>query len=137
LEDTVNLHALTRLHKWREFAKSEGRHILPAMRVALSFTFIRHQQTAEFNVLIHPSQRPDFFCLYPSQTFIRGRICEWVWDTTNRGTTRLWIPTELVWRTVFIGEGLAKVIPLDGTITGSAGLEIYCRPDCWWVSYLP
>lgn len=118
-------------------AQAKGRIVLAATRVKLGLTLARHQQTVEFDIRLDASQNPEFFCIYPVRTLIRGGIEKWIWEPTPDGKTRLWIPTELVWRAVFIGNGIARVIPLDGQITGSARLELYRRKDSWWVAFDP
>lgn len=127
----------TCLFKWRASAERKGRVTLSASRVNLNFSFARHQQTVEFDVNMKPSQIPEFFCLFPTATLFRGDIKAWIWELVAGVGTRLWVPTELAWRAILVGGGIARVVPLDGKITGSAGIEKYRRADCWWISFCP
>lgn len=129
-------NSFARFQKWRNEAEARGRVVLAACCVNFGLTFTRHCQTVEFDVRLDASNKPEFFCVYPVRTVIRGEIGRWVWEPTVDGKTRLWVPTELVWRAVFVGDVIGKIVPLDGKLTGSGGLEIYRRPDCWWVSFL-
>jgi|GEM_PF-5795192 len=129
--------SIEHLERWCKESRAQGRLVLRAERVDIFFTLHRHRQTILFNALIIPEQLPEFFCVYPTRTWIRGDINQWTWEPTGEGKTRLWVPTELSWRSLFIGEGIGKILPLDGTITGSAGFDGYRRTDCWWVSFLP
>lgn len=126
-----------RLENWQQVAKKNGRLIIPASHVNIHFTIRRHGQNVEFDTPISLLQCPEFFCVYATEVLIRGEMRKWIWESSVNGKTRLWIPTELSWRATVIGDGVARILPLDGKITGSAGTDNYRRTDCWWVSFYP
>lgn len=124
-------------NSWLDEAHDQGRIVKASSHVQIAFTFKRHNKFVEWDVPIQSWQLPEAFCFNASKTWIRGEMKDWVWEVTDEGKTRLWVPTELAIRAVLLGGIISRVFPLGSEIAGANGIKSYQSTESWYVSFVP